>query len=121
MDAHGRSGPPFSEKAFDEFHLYSIAPATTLQRPRTKQVEFCHAEKDVSRRPSTSMRRARLTSFTGLNTTRYGQSDNKKTIVQREFKNAETQPARHRLPAQAPLSNRRDDDAQLAVRRREHH
>ena len=37
--------PAVSEKAFDEFHLYSIARPTTLHDHETKQVEFVHAEK----------------------------------------------------------------------------
>ena len=37
--------PAVTEKAFDEFHLYDIARATTLHDHETKQVEFVHAEK----------------------------------------------------------------------------
>ena len=37
--------PAVTEKAFDEFHLYSIARPTTLHDHETKQVEFVHAEK----------------------------------------------------------------------------
>src|SRR5882724_2824573 len=36
--------PTVTEKAFDEFHLYSIARPTTLHDRETKQVEFVHAE-----------------------------------------------------------------------------
>jgi len=42
--------PAVTEKAFDEFHLYSIARATTLHDRETKQVEFVHAEKCSPRR-----------------------------------------------------------------------
>ena len=44
---HGmrRRRPAVTEKAFDEFHLYSIARPTTLHDHETKQVEFVHAEK----------------------------------------------------------------------------
>src|SRR5476651_1914738 len=42
MDSAG--APPVTEKAFDEFHLYSIARPTTLHDRETKQVEFVHAE-----------------------------------------------------------------------------
>ena len=41
----GMAEPAVSEKAFDEFHLYSIARPTTLHDRETKQVEFVHAEK----------------------------------------------------------------------------
>jgi hypothetical protein len=43
--AMGAAEQAVSEKAFDEFHLYSIARATTLHDRETKQVEFVHAEK----------------------------------------------------------------------------
>ena len=39
------AAPVVTEKAFDEFHLYDIARATTLHDRETKQVEFVHAEK----------------------------------------------------------------------------
>src|SRR6185295_16569987 len=41
----GGSGPPVTEKSFDEFHLYDIARPTTLHDRETKQVEFVRAEK----------------------------------------------------------------------------
>src|SRR5450631_997883 len=43
--AGGAAEPAVSEKAFDEFHLYSIARTTTLHDRESKQVEFVHAEK----------------------------------------------------------------------------
>jgi hypothetical protein len=45
MDAMADAAPAVTEKAFDEFHLYSIARPTTLHDHETKQVEFVHAEK----------------------------------------------------------------------------
>ncbi len=36
--------PAVTEKAFDEFHLYTLARPTTLRDRETKQVEFVHAE-----------------------------------------------------------------------------
>ena len=39
------AAPAVTEKAFDEFHLYSVARPTTLHDHETKQVEFVHAEK----------------------------------------------------------------------------
>ena len=35
--------PPVTEKAFDEYHLYTLERATTLRDRETKQVEFIHA------------------------------------------------------------------------------
>src|ERR1022692_1219221 len=42
------NAPAVTEKAFDEFHLYSVARLTTLRDRETKQVEFVHAENVVA-------------------------------------------------------------------------
>jgi len=105
--------PAVSEKAFDEFHLYSIARPTTLHDHETKQVEFVHAEKMYA--PTIYVYDgAEGYRFYGLNYNQgYGQSDNKKIIVQREFKNAETNQLGIALPAGKLRFYRRDDDGQL--------
>jgi hypothetical protein len=36
-------GPQVTEKAFDEYHLYTLANPTTLREREVKQVEFCRA------------------------------------------------------------------------------
>ena len=109
MDA----APPVSEKAFDEFHLYSIARPTTLHDHETKQVEFVHAGKMYA--PTIYVYDgAEGFQFYGLNYDQgYGQSDNKKIIVQREFKNAETNQLGIALPAGKLRFYRRDGDGQL--------
>ena len=106
-------GPAVSEKAFDEFHLYSIARPTTLHDHETKQVEFVHAEKMYA--PTIYVYDgATGYQFYGLNYDRnYGQNDNKKIIVQREFKNAETNQLGIALPAGKLRFYRRDSDGQL--------
>lgn len=105
--------PPVSEKAFDEFHLYSIARPTTLHDHETKQVEFVHAEKMYA--PTLYVYDgAEGYRFYGLNYDRgYGQSNNKKIMVQREFKNAETNQLGIALPAGKLRFYRRDADGQL--------
>ena len=107
------AAPAVTEKAFDEFHLYSIARATTLHDHETKQVEFVHAEKMYA--PTIYVYdSAEGYQFYGLNYDRgYGQSDNKKIIVQREFKNAETNQLGIALPAGKLRFYRRDADGQL--------
>ena len=104
---------PVSEKAFDEFHLYSIARPTTLHNRETKQVEFVHAEKMYA--PTIYVYDgADGYRFYGLNYDRnYGQSGNKKILVQREFKNAETNQLGIALPAGKLRFYRRDSDGQL--------
>ncbi len=111
MDATG--APAVTEKAFDEFHLYSIARPTTLHDRETKQVEFVHAEKMFA--PTIYVYDGAVGyQFYGLNYERtYGMSDNKKIIVQREFKNAETNQLGIALPAGKLRFYRRDADGQL--------
>jgi hypothetical protein len=107
------AAPAVTEKAFDEFHLYSIARATTLHDRETKQVEFVHAEKMFA--PTIYVYDgAEGYRFYGLNYDQgYGQSASKKIIVQREFKNAETNQLGIALPAGKLRFYRRDDDGQL--------
>src|ERR1035441_41960 len=109
----GAAAPVVTEKSFDEFHLYDIARPTTLHDRETKQVEFVHAEKMFA--PTIYVYDgAEGYRFYGLNFDQgYGQSDNKKIIVQREFKNAETNQLGVALPKGKLRFYRRDDDAQL--------
>ncbi len=112
-DAVEKAAPAVTEKAFDEFHLYSIARPTTLHDRETKQVEFVHAEKIYA--PTIYVYDgATGYQFYGLNYDQnYGQTDNKKIIVQREFVNAETNQLGIALPAGKLRFYRRDDDSQL--------
>jgi hypothetical protein len=105
--------PAITEKAFDEFHLYSIARPTTLHDRETKQVEFVHAEKLVA--PTIYVYDgAPGFRFYGLNYDRgFGQAENKKVIVQREFVNAETNHLGIALPKGKLRFYRRDDGGQL--------
>jgi hypothetical protein len=102
-----------TEKAFDEFHLYSIARPTTLHDHETKQVEFVHAEKMYA--PTIYVYDgAAGYQFYGLNYDQgWGTSDNKKVLVQREFKNAETNQLGIALPKGKLRFYRRDDGGQL--------
>jgi len=43
MDAIGGTGPQVQEKAFDEYHLYTLQRPVTLHDRETKQVEFIRA------------------------------------------------------------------------------
>jgi len=113
VGAAAEPAPAVTEKAFDEFHLYSIARATTLHDRETKQVEFVHAEKMFA--PTIYVYDgATGYSFYGLNYDQgYGQSDNKKVLVQREFVNAETNQLGIALPAGKLRFYRSDADGQL--------
>jgi hypothetical protein len=107
------AAPAVTEKAFDEFHLYSIARPTTLHDRETKQVEFVHAEKMFA--PTIYVYDgAEGYRFYGLNYDQgYGQSGSKKIIVQREFVNDETNHLGIALPAGKLRFYRRDADGQL--------
>jgi len=108
------SGPAVTEKAFDEFHLYDIARQTTLHDHETKQVEFVHAEKMFAPTIYVYDGSPNNRFYGGLNQNRnIGQNDSKKVIVQREFKNAETNQLGIALPAGKLRFYRRDSDNQL--------
>ena len=103
-----------TEKAFDEFHLYSIARPTTLHDRETKQVEFVHAEKMFAPTIYVYDGSSDYRFYGGLNYDQgYGQSGNKKILVQREFVNAETNQLGIALPAGKLRFYRRDADGQL--------
>lgn len=113
MEMADASASAVTEKAFDEFHLYSIARPTTLHDRETKQVEFVHAEK-MSAPTIYVYDGAEGYRFYGLNYDQnYGQSDSKKIIVQREFVNDETNQLGIALPAGKLRFYRRDADGQL--------
>jgi len=106
--------PAVTEKAFDEFHLYSIARATTLHDRETKQVEFVHAERLYAPTIYVYDGAEDFRFYGGLNSDQnWGQSDNKKIVVQREFVNAETNHLGIALPAGKLRFYRRDDGGQL--------
>jgi len=111
--AEALEAPAVSEKAFDEFHLYSIARPTTLHDRETKQVEFVHAEKMFA--PTIYVYDgAEGYRFYGLNYDQgYGQTGSKKVTVQREFVNDETNQLGIALPAGKLRFYRRDADGQL--------
>jgi hypothetical protein len=114
MPTGGFPAPAVTEKAFDEFHLYSIARPTTLHDRETKQVEFVHAEKMFAPTIYVYDGASDYRFYGGLNYDQgYGQSGNKKILVQREFVNAETNQLGIALPAGKLRFYRRDDDGQL--------
>jgi hypothetical protein len=116
MDAMSVPGaaPAVTEKAFDEFHLYSIARPTTLHDRETKQVEFVHAEKMYAPTIYVYEGSSDYRFYGGLNYDQgYGADGNKKILVEREFVNAETNQLGVALPAGKLRFYRRDDDGQL--------
>ena len=112
--AAGMESPAVSEKAFDEFHLYSLARPTTLLDRETKQVEFFRATDVKVPVIYVYDGSADYRFYGGLNSNQdYGREGNKKVRVMREFVNAETNHLGIALPAGRLRFYRRDDDGQL--------
>ena len=113
--ALGMAEPVVSEKSFDEFHLYTLARATTLRDRETKQVEFVRAESVKA--PSIYVydgAEAGYRFYGGRNNDPgYGTQSNKKIWVMREFVNAETNHLGIALPKGKLRFYRRGDDGQL--------
>jgi len=106
--------PVVTEKAFDEFHLYDIARATTLHDRETKQVEFVHAESVFAPTIYVYDGATGYRFYGGLNTAQgYGATGNTKVAVMREFVNTETNHLGVALPKGRLRFYRRDADGQL--------
>jgi hypothetical protein len=109
------AAPAVTEKAFDEFHLYSLARPTTLLDRETKQVEFVRAT-DV-KAPVIYVYDGAESGYRfygGLIQDRgYGTQGNKKVRVRREFVNAETNHLGIALPKGKLRFYRRDADGQM--------
>ena len=114
MTQEAMNAPAVTEKAFDEFHLYSIARPTTLRDREMKQVEFVHAEKVFAPTIYLYDGAPSYRFYGGLNYDQgYGTEGNKKVQVMREFVNAETNQLGIALPAGKLRFYRRDDGGQL--------
>jgi hypothetical protein len=110
----GAMAPVVTEKAFDEFHLYDIARATTLHDRETKQVEFVHAEKMFAPTIYVYDGASGYRFSGGVNTSQtYGVTGNTKINVMREFVNAESNHLGVALPKGRLRFYRRDTDSQL--------
>ncbi|MBP7052489.1 MAG: DUF4139 domain-containing protein [Phycisphaerae bacterium] len=115
-DYAGGMGPaPVSEKAFDEYHLYTLARATTLHDRETKQVEFLRAEGVRSQRlyvyDGAKIDRNRYRGSRDLRNEReYGTQSNPKVWVMREFKNSQDNRLGIPLPKGRVRFYRQDDD-----------
>ena len=103
-----------TEKAFDEFHLYSLARPTTLLDRETKQVEFVRADGVKALTIYVYDGTPSYRFYGGLNYDRgYGTEGNKKIRVMREFVNAETNHLGIALPKGKLRFYRRDADSQM--------
>jgi hypothetical protein len=114
------AGPPVTEKAFDEYHLYTLERTTTLRDRETKQVEFIHA---------TGVATKQLYIYDGVkidnnryngwgwenirNDHSYGTESNPKIWVMREFVNSQANHLGMLLPKGRVRFYRRNDDRQI--------
>jgi hypothetical protein len=115
-----QSGPVVTEKAFDEFHLYTLARATTLRDQETKQVEFVRGEGVASQRlyvyDGAAIDRNRWNGWDAAalrNNPDYGTQSNPKVWVMREFENTEANGLGLPLPKGKLRFYTRDEDGQL--------
>jgi len=114
------AAPPVTEKAFDEFHLYTLERKTTLRDRETKQVEFIHAHNVASKRlyiydgakidwNNYSTRSAQV----ALRDRNYGTDSNPKVWVMQEYKNSSDNHLGIPLPRGRVRFYRRDTDGRL--------
>src|ERR1017187_4569815 len=115
MNMAEEGGPAVTEKAFDEFHLYSLARPTTLLDRETKQVEFVRVTEVKA--PVIYVYDGAESGYRfygGVDQDRgYGTQGNKKVRVMREFVNAETNHLGIALPKGKLRFYRRDADGQM--------
>jgi hypothetical protein len=117
---NGRVGPPVTEKAFDEYHLYTLARPTTLHDRETKQVEFVRAA-NVSTKQVYIYDGAKIdfNRYNGWNyenirnNAEYGTESNPKIWVMREFANSDVNHLGMPLPKGRVRFYRRNDDGQI--------
>ncbi len=112
--------PPVSEKAFDEYHLYTLARSTTLHDRETKQVEFVRAASVATKQlyiydgaKIDPNRYGGWNIETIRNNAEYGTESNPKIWVMREFSNSETNHLGMPLPKGRVRFYRRNDDGQM--------
>ena len=109
-----------SEKAFDEYHLYTLERSTTLRDRETKQVEFIHAS-GVSAQQIYVYDGAKIdfNRYAGWNWENirndhaYGTESNPKIWVMREFVNSEANHLGMPLPKGRVRFYRHNDDGQV--------
>jgi len=118
MAASGAMAPVTTEKAFDEFHLYTLNVPVTLRDHETKQVEFVRASGVKSQRIYV-YDGVDVSQYYGwsedtiLNQPEYGTKSNNKVWVMQEFKNTELNGLGIPLPKGHLRFYKRDDDGRL--------
>jgi len=111
---------PVTEKAFDEFHLYTLARPATLRNREIKQIEFLRGERVTAKTvyvyngAALDWRRYQGYAPEQLRNDRdYGTRSNPKVWVMREIANTKENGLGLPLPAGRTRFYRRDDDGRL--------
>ena len=114
------AGAPVSEKAFDEYHLYTLERSTTLRDRETKQVEFIRAAgvaaKQIYVYDGAKVDPNRYNGWNWENIRNdhsYGTESNPKIWVMREFVNSEANHLGMPLPKGRVRFYRHNDDGQV--------
>jgi hypothetical protein len=114
------AGPAVTEKAFDEYHLYTLERSTTLRDRETKQVEFIHdasvTTKQVYIYDGAKIDPNRYNGWNWENIRNdhnYGTDSNPKIWVMREFVNSQANHLGMPLPKGRVRFYRRNDDGQV--------
>ncbi|MFL6445873.1 MAG: DUF4139 domain-containing protein [Candidatus Sulfotelmatobacter sp.] len=120
MEMAAPMAPAVTEKAFDEYHLYTLERATTLRDRETKQVEFIHASGVASKQLYVyDGAKIDFNRYGGWNWENvrndhsYGTESNPKIWVMREFVNSQANHMGMPLPKGRVRFYRRNDDGQM--------
>lgn len=120
MRAANAAAPAVTEKAFDEYHLYTLDRSTTLRDRETKQVEFIHATGVASKQlyiydgAKIDYNRYNGWNWENIrNDHSYGTESNPKIWVMREFVNSEANHLGMPLPKGRVRFYRHNDDGQV--------
>ncbi|MGA8867844.1 MAG: DUF4139 domain-containing protein [Candidatus Sulfotelmatobacter sp.] len=120
MKAADMMAPAVTEKAFDEYHLYTLERPTTLRDRETKQVEFIHASGVTTRQvyiydgAKIDYNRYNGWGWENIrNDHSYGTESNPKVWVMREFVNSQANHLGMPLPKGRVRFYRRNDDGQV--------
>ena len=117
--SYGLTGDTVSEKAFEEYHLYTLNRQTTLHDKQTKQVEFLRADNVKAERlyvydgANSTPTRRRALSTRMIAERDYGAISNPKVWVMRQVKNSKENNLGIPLPKGGMRFYQRDDDGQL--------
>jgi len=120
MAVRSSAAPTVTEKAFEDYHLYSLARPATLHDRETKQVEFIRAGKVQSQKVyvydgmKIDWQRYRGYSMENMrNNQEMGAESDPKVAMMREFKNSEANHLGMPLPKGRVRFYKQDNDKQL--------